>query len=91
MRRRYKNSERPPRVGAAVLAKAFAGVFLIFLSTGAGVAIAGYLMIAPPIAACSSDCGDRPQTTIADLPEEEIEPVEPGGPRTLLVLGSDRR
>jgi LCP family protein required for cell wall assembly len=91
MRRRYTNSERPPRVGAAVLAKAFAGVFLIFLSTGAGVAIAGYLMIAPPIAPCSSDCGDRPQTTISDLPEEEIEPVEPGGPRTLLVLGSDRR
>ena len=25
------------------------------------------------------------------MPEEEIEPVEPGGPRTLLVLGSDRR
>ena len=74
-----------------MLAKAFAGVFLIFLSTGAGVAIAGYLMIAPPIAACSSNCGDRPQTVITDLPEEEIEPVEPGGPRTLLVLGSDRR
>ena len=79
-------------MGAAVLAKAFAGVFLIFLSTGAGVAIAGYLMIAPPtLDRARSDCGDRPQTTIADLPEEEIEPVEPGGPRTLLVLGSDRR
>ncbi len=35
-------------MGAAMLAKALAGVFLIFLSTGAGVAIAGYLMIAPP-------------------------------------------
>ena len=92
MRRRYKNSERPPRVGAAVLAKAFAGVFLIFLSTGAGVAIAG-------LSDDRAADDHRPQhgparsdpETIADLPEEEIEPVEPGGPRTLLVLGSDRR
>ena len=60
MRRRYKNSERPPRVGASVLAKAFAGVFLIFLSTGAGVAIAGYLMIAPSAWAVLVRAADRP-------------------------------
>jgi LCP family protein required for cell wall assembly len=78
-------------VGARVLLKAFLGVFLIFLSTGAGVAIAGYLLIAPPPIPCSSNCEDRKPVTIANLPEEEIEPVEPGGPRTLLVLGSDRR
>ncbi|MDA0170885.1 LCP family protein [Solirubrobacter taibaiensis] len=91
MRRRYKNSERPPRVGAAVLAKAFAGVFLIFLSTGAGVAIAGYLMIAPPKIFDPGTGQEVDPETIPNLPEEEVEPVEPGGPRTLLVLGSDRR
>src|SRR5690349_12644032 len=91
MRRRYKKQDRPPRVGARVLLKAFLGVFLIFLSTGAGVAIAGYLLIAPPPVPCAKDCDGRGPETIADLPEKEIEPVEPGGPRTLLVLGSDRR
>jgi len=79
-------------VGAAVLAKALVGVFLIFLSTGAGVAIAGYLMIEPPAApgpvptpipGLGDDGGNTAQKVIA--------PVEPGGPRTLLVLGSDRR
>ncbi|MBE2315194.1 LCP family protein [Solirubrobacter sp. CPCC 204708] len=87
MRRRYTNQERPPRVGARVLAKALVGVLLIFISTGAGVAIAGYLMIAPPI----PDDPAKRQAPIPDLPEEVIVPVEPGGPRTILVLGSDRR
>jgi LCP family protein required for cell wall assembly len=89
MRRRYKSEERPPRVGTAVLAKAFIGVFLVFLSTGAGVAIAGYLMIAPPALPPGVPPEDLPEDI--PIPEEEIPPVEPGGPRTLLVLGSDRR
>src|SRR3954447_16136948 len=89
MRRGPNRQDRPPRVGAAVLAKAFVGVFLIFLSSGAGVAIAGYLMIAPP----------KPPVPIpppiTGIPEDPgkggIAEVPPGGPRTLLVLGSDRR
>jgi len=76
-------------VGAAVLAKALIGVFLVFLSTGAGVAIAGYLMIAPPPLPEGIPEDQIPEDI--DLAEAEIEPVEPGGPRTLLVLGSDRR
>ncbi|MDA0180679.1 LCP family protein [Solirubrobacter phytolaccae] len=88
MRRRYRNEERPPRVGSAVLAKAFIGVFLVFLSTGAGVAIAGYLMIAPP-----KPIGPVQPPIDEKDPElaEIIVPPEPGGPRTILVLGSDRR
>ena len=42
---RRNRTERPPRVGAAVLAKALAGVFVVFSRTGAGVAGAGYFQI----------------------------------------------
>src|SRR3954468_14538403 len=90
MRRGPNRQDRPPRVGAAMLAKAFAGVLLIFLSTGAGVAIAGYLMIAPP----KPPAGHKLQPSIPGIPSDEgagIADVPPGGPRTLLVLGSDRR
>lgn len=89
MRRRYKSEERPPRVGMSMLLKAILGVFMIFLSTGAGVAIAGYLMIEPPPLPDNVPEADLPPEI--EIPEEEIPPVEPGGPRTLLVLGSDRR
>lgn len=75
-------------MGSAVLVKAFIGVFLVFLSTGAGVAIAGYLMIAPPTPIGIPE-EELPEAIPID--EEQVEPVEPGGPRTLLVLGSDRR
>ena len=88
MRRGRQRQDRPPRVGAAVLAKALVGVFLIFASTGAGVAIAGYLMIAPP----APPDPTKVEPPLPGLDDEEIiPPVEPGGPRTLLVLGSDRR
>src|SRR3954452_7876039 len=89
MRRRPHRQDRPPRVGAAVLAKALVGVFLIFLSTGAGVAIAGYLMIAPP----KPPVPPQPPIKIPRDPggADPIPEVPPGGPRTLLVLGSDRR
>ena len=83
--------DRPPRVGAAVLAKAFVGVLLIFLSTGAGVAIAGYLMIAPPKPIGPGGEPVATPTAIAGIKDNDIPDVAPGGPRTLLVLGSDRR
>jgi len=75
-----------------VLAKALLGVFLVFLSTGAGVAIAGYLMIAPPdppgpVPTPIPNLGDDGND---DTPEVVTAP-EPGAPRTLLVLGSDIR
>jgi len=86
MRRGPNRQDRPPRVGAAVLAQALVGVFLIFVCTGVGVAGAGYFKfraeINPPIP------GPTP-TPIPGIPD--LPPPEPGGPRTLLVLGSDRR
>lgn len=92
MRRRYKNQERPPRVGATVLAKALLGVFVIFLSTGASVAIAGYLMIGPPKIIDKGTGKEKPlPPSIPGFDDDDVEPPEPGGPRTLMVLGSDRR
>jgi polyisoprenyl-teichoic acid--peptidoglycan teichoic acid transferase len=89
MRRGPARQDRPPRVGAAVLVKALAGVFLIFLSSGAGVAIAGYLMIAPP----KPQGPGGLQPAIPNIPDDDtgVVDVPPGGPRTLLILGSDRR
>jgi len=87
MRRGPKRQDRPPRVGAAVLAKALLGVFLIFASTGAGVAVAGYLMIdniVPPPKPGEPEAPPLPEDVV-------VEPPEPGGPRTIMVLGSDRR
>ena len=80
MRRRYTKEERPPRVGARLLLKAFLGVFLIFLSTGAGVAIAGYLLIAPPLPPGPGGQG-RVAPPIVTRPDV-VEPVEPGGTRS---------
>src|SRR3954454_22096692 len=85
---RRNRMERPPRVGAAVLAKALAGVFTVFIATTAGVAGAGYLQIQPPAVPKGAPPAPAP---IDNIPEEKLPEVEPGGPRTLLVLGSDRR
>jgi LCP family protein required for cell wall assembly len=74
-------------VGARVLAKGLAGVFTVFIATTAGVAGAGYLQIQPP----EVPKGAPPAPPPIEIKEEELPEVEPGGPRTLLVLGSDRR
>jgi LCP family protein required for cell wall assembly len=85
---RRNRTERPPRVGVAVLAKALAGVLVIFIATGAGVAGAGYFQIPVP----KPDPGKGPvEPPIAGITDKQIEAPEPGQARTLLVLGSDRR
>jgi LCP family protein required for cell wall assembly len=85
---RRNRTERPPRVGVAVLAKALAGVFVIFIATGAGVAGAGYFQIPVPKPPHGQGPAEPPIPGIAD---DQIAPPEPGKARTLLVLGSDRR
>jgi LCP family protein required for cell wall assembly len=90
MRRRRNRWERPPRVGAVVLAQALAGVFLIFIVTGVGVAAGGYFQIPVPTPVpLPGDQGQQPQTPIPGV--EKLPDPKPGGPRTLLILGSDRR
>ncbi|HEX6020874.1 MAG TPA: LCP family protein [Solirubrobacter sp.] len=86
MRRGRDRQDRPPRVGAAVLAKALVGVLLIFVSAGVGVAGAGYFQWQAVI-----ETPPGPAPAPIPIPEAELPPPEPGGPRTLLILGSDRR
>jgi LCP family protein required for cell wall assembly len=70
-----------------MLLKAFLGVFVVFVCTGAGVAGAGYFKFKDVIDEATSGPAPPPVPVAdAELPE-----VQPGGPRTLLVLGSDRR
>src|SRR4051794_34039717 len=85
---RRNRTERPPRVGVAVLAKALAGVFVIFIATGAGVAGAGYFQIPVPKPVDRQHPFEPP---IPNIDDKQIEAPEPGKARTLLVLGSDRR
>jgi LCP family protein required for cell wall assembly len=71
-----------------MLAKALAGVMVVFLCAGGASAAAGYFQfreaVDPPIPV--------PTQAPIDIPKEDPLPeVKPGGPRTLLVLGSDRR
>ena len=42
---RRNRADKPPRVGLRVFLQALAGVFVIFVATGAGVAGAGYFQI----------------------------------------------
>src|SRR3954470_2426167 len=90
MRRGPHRQERPPRVGAVMLAKALAGVLLIFVVCGVGTAAAGYFQFDKlfPSADAPLPGGGKPPPALAvpKLPE-----VEPGGARTLLLLGSDHR
>jgi LCP family protein required for cell wall assembly len=90
MRRGLDRQQRPPRVGGVMLAKALAGVLLIFVVAGAGTAGAGYFQfdkLFPPADAPLPGGGKAPPAlSVPELPE-----VEPGGPRTLLLLGSDHR
>src|SRR4051794_14508476 len=90
MRRGPDRQERPPHVGAVMLAKALAGVLLIFVVAGAGTAGAGYFqfdkLFPGPNAPLPGGRKAPPPLKIPALPE-----VKPGGPRTLLLLGSDHR
>ncbi len=77
-------------MGAVMLAKALAGVFLIFVVCGVGTAAAGYFQfdkLFPPADAPLPGGGKAPPPlAVPKLPE-----VKPGGARTLLLLGSDHR
>ena len=68
--------------------QALAGVLVIFVATGAGVAGAGYFQI-PDLEA--DPPGPSPAPEPIPIPEGVVDPPEPGQPRTILVLGSDRR
>jgi polyisoprenyl-teichoic acid--peptidoglycan teichoic acid transferase len=70
-----------------MLLKAAIAGFVVILVSGAGIAAALYIQvpdkILPPVRK-----GEHVPSPIANAP---VEDVKPGGPRTILVLGSDRR
>ncbi len=80
--------QHPPRVGLSVLAKAAVASLVIVLCSGGAVAAAILLqvhkIVHPPVPIGAP----KPEAPIQGV---QTEPVKPGGPRTLLVLGSDRR
>src|SRR4051794_1300751 len=79
--------DRPPRVGARMLAKALAAGTIIIVCAGTAVAGAAWYqfdkVVNPPLPP-----GATPAPTVSVQP---LPIPKPGGPRTLLVLGSDHR
>jgi LCP family protein required for cell wall assembly len=81
-RGRLPKEERPPREGLRFLLRAGGGLTLIVLLTAAATATAGLLKIKEEIKAPP---GAPPPIKV------KVDPVKPGKPQTLLILGSDRR
>src|SRR3954449_3618715 len=87
MRRGPDCQERPPRVGARMLAKALAAGTIIIVCAGTAVAGAAWFQFDDIV---------NPQLPpgVTPAPTVSVQPLpipKPGGPRTLLVLGSDHR
>jgi polyisoprenyl-teichoic acid--peptidoglycan teichoic acid transferase len=80
--------QRPPRVGLSVLAKAAVASLVIVLCSGGAVAAAILLQVHKIVHPEPLKNLPKPQPSLK-IPG--IDEVKPGGPRTLLVLGSDRR
>src|SRR3954469_9931085 len=87
MRRGHDRQDRPPRVGARMLLKALAAGLVVMVCAGTAVAGAAWFQIHeivdPPLPP-----GVTPAPTVSVQP---LPIPKPGGPRTLLVLGSDHR
>jgi LCP family protein required for cell wall assembly len=73
---------RPPREGLRFLARAFSGLLLIVLLTAGATATGGLLRIKEEI---------KPPKDAPPPIETRVDPVKPGKPQTIMVLGSDRR
>ncbi len=77
--------EPPPRVGRHLFWRMALGATLIVLLTGGAVASAGLLEIKHAVDIFNS--GSTPIPNVKDV----LSDVSPGGPQTILVLGSDKR
>src|SRR3954451_18374237 len=87
MRRGPDRQDRPPRVGARMLAKALAAGTIIIVCAGTAVAGAAWYQF-DAIVNPALPPGVTPAPTVSVQP---LPIPKPGGPRTLLVLGSDHR
>jgi LCP family protein required for cell wall assembly len=87
MRNEWEHRQRPPRVGLTVLAKAAVASLVIVVCSGGAVAAAVLLQVHKIVHPKPLPGAPKPEPPL----KIAVEPVKPGGPRTLLVLGSDRR
>jgi polyisoprenyl-teichoic acid--peptidoglycan teichoic acid transferase len=83
----WERRQRPPRVGLSVLARAAVASLVIVVCSGGAVAAAVLLQVHKYVHPKPLAGAPTPEPALK-IPVEE---VKPGGPRTLLVLGSDRR
>ena len=79
--------DRPPRVGARMLAKSLAAGLIVMVCVGTAVAGAAWFQV-DKVVNPALPPGVTPAPTVAVQP---LPIPKPGGPRTLLVLGSDHR
>lgn len=77
-----EHDNRPPREGLRFLARAFSGLLLIVLLTAGATATGGLLRIKEEI---------KPPKDAPPPIKTRVDPVKPGKPQTIMVLGSDRR
>jgi len=82
---------RPPRVAWRMYRRFALGLLIVFLSTTGAVSTAALLELKD-----ASDIFSEATTGLAGFGGEEAEPgllddVDPGGPQTIMLLGSDRR
>jgi LCP family protein required for cell wall assembly len=87
MRNEWERLQRPPRVGLSLLARAGVASLVIVLCSGGAVAASILLQVHKIVHPPTLPGAPKPEPAL----KVPVEPVQPGGPRTLLVLGSDRR
>ena len=87
MRRGQDRQDRPPHVGARMLAKSLAAGLIVIVCAGTAVAGAAWYQI-DKVVNPELPPGVTPAPTV-DVPQ--LPAPKPGGPRTLLLLGSDHR
>jgi polyisoprenyl-teichoic acid--peptidoglycan teichoic acid transferase len=79
-----KDPERPPRVGLKLALRALLASLLVMVLTGTAVATVALREL-------DDILGDIRKDGRADIDVPELDHVDPGGPRTFMVLGSDAR
>jgi polyisoprenyl-teichoic acid--peptidoglycan teichoic acid transferase len=79
-----KDPERPPRVGLKLALRALLASLLVMVLTGTAVATVALREI-------DDIFGDLRKEGRADIEVPELDDVDPGGPRTFMILGSDAR
>lgn len=83
----YEPDQRPPRLAFGLYKRFLLAALVIVFATSGAVATAALLQVKT-----LEDVFDDATTRIAGLDAENVlDDVDPGGPQTILVLGSDRR